>query len=239
MFSIVPIAAFTDNYIWVLEIKGEDLCYVVDPGDAQPVLDYMKAHNKRIEGILITHHHYDHVGGVQLLQQQYPQACIYGPKQSPFKGIQYPLEAGDSLPIRGYNFKILQIPGHTLDHIAYQCSEAAILFCGDTLFAAGCGRLFEGTAEQMYRSLMQLKALDPRTKVYCAHEYTVANLLFAQRVEPFNNQIKERLQYCQVQRAANKPTLPSTIADELVTNPFLRAADVKEFATRRHWKDTL
>ncbi|WP_444930566.1 hydroxyacylglutathione hydrolase [Microbulbifer sp. SSSA002] len=222
MLSITPISAFNDNYIWHLEKSGQH--WVVDPGDSTPVENALQG--APLSGILITHHHFDHTGGIERLCRQY-QCPVYGP--STIAGVTHPIADGDSLQILGMPLKVYAVPGHTLDHLALifneitsDDSEQLHLFCGDTLFSAGCGRLFEGSPEQMYHSLQKLSELPPSTLVYPAHEYTLANLKFAQAVEPQNTAIDTRISQCEKLREDNRPTLPSTIALEQNTNPFLR-----------------
>ncbi len=255
MISIHPIPAFDDNYIWLLCNKKQKTATVVDPGDASPVIDYLKKHNLTLTTILITHHHYDHTNGVQTLTNTFPNIPIYGPES--IACVNHPANEQGSLSLPHLSkrpIRVIETPGHTLDHIAYLIDDA--LFCGDTLFAAGCGRVFEGTAQQMHNSLQKLFCLPPETKVYCAHEYTQANLQFAQAVEPDNIDIYEKIQMVRSARQNNQPTLPSNIEQELATNPFLRchcdsvikAAEqhhqqpcdkdpVTIFAIIRQWKD--
>ena len=165
--NILPLPAFTDNYIWLIEENGK--ATVVDPGDAKVVKSYLKEKGLKLENILITHHHYDHTGGVEQLKESY-ECSIYGPYDSPFKGVEIKLKENDEIIIHGYSFKIIEVPGHTLDHIAYYSAEQDVLFCGDTLFSGGCGRIFEGTPSQMFESLSKLSILDLTTKIYCTHE---------------------------------------------------------------------
>ncbi|WP_288129528.1 hydroxyacylglutathione hydrolase [Microbulbifer sp.] len=252
MITIAPIPAFNDNYIWHLQ-QGSDH-WVVDPGDAGPVISALG--DAQLTGILITHHHYDHTGGIESLVKRY-QCPVFGPDSIP--DVSDALVDGDQFELLGGNARVLAVPGHTLDHIAIFLEHAGdtYLFCGDTLFAAGCGRLFEGSPEQMYRSLQSLAALPKETRVYCAHEYTVSNLHFALAAEPDNTDVQARLEHARHLRDRNQPTVPSTIAEELATNPFLRCesptirqqakaretrADsspgpVDVFATLRAWKD--
>ncbi|NVK22379.1 MAG: hydroxyacylglutathione hydrolase [Kangiellaceae bacterium] len=220
---IIPIKAFTDNYIWTLFSEQETHFSVVDPGDAQAVIAFMEAHELTLDAIFITHHHHDHTGGVQELQQRY--GCyVYAPEQGRYPYADVSLKEGDCVSLWDsfYQFEVLEVPGHTMDHIAYYDKANGLLFCGDTLFKAGCGRMFEGTPEQFYHSLEKLKKLPAQTQVYCTHEYTLANLAFAQYIEPDNENIKQLIQKCQKLRQENKITLPSTIECELLTNPFLR-----------------
>ena len=255
--TIKPIPAFSDNYIWTVTDAAHREAAVVDPGDAGPVLDYLAAHDLQLSAVLITHHHPDHIGGLKTLIRKFAPV-VYGPHNPSIEGISRPLAEGDSLELFGVRFSILEVPGHTMDHIAYfsDSQEPPVLFCGDTLFAAGCGRLFEGTPAMMHASLAKLTALPPSTRVYCTHEYTLANLRFARVVEPDNTALQERMEQEQVRRDADRPTLPSTLALELQTNPFLRCAqpqlraaaesragtemedDVAVFAAIRQWKDS-
>jgi hydroxyacylglutathione hydrolase len=209
---------------------------VVDPGDAQVVkkgLDSL-AHDNRalhLDAILLTHHHHDHTGGVAELASL-TDARVYGPAVEGIAGVTDPLREGDKIVVLGHEWQVLEVPGHTRGHIAYWCEEAGVLFCGDTMFAAGCGRLFEGTAQQMWTSLSRLAALPDTTQVYCAHEYTMSNLRFARKAEPFNLAIADREQESARLRAHGMPTVPFNISTERATNPFLRAgvADIAERA---------
>jgi hydroxyacylglutathione hydrolase len=219
MLHIHPISAFNDNYIWLLH-NGRD-AIVVDPGDAKPVLNFLENSKLNLLAILVTHHHSDHIGGVQtLLQRHTAQVFAPGYEQYAFKHTA--LAEGDAieLPEILQNFKVMWLPGHTLGHIAYVNEE--YLFCGDTLFGAGCGRLFEGTPTQLLNSLNRLKELSHNTKVYCTHEYTEKNIRFALTLEPDNQDLVDRKNVVAQLRANNQPSLPSTIGLELKTNPFLR-----------------
>jgi hydroxyacylglutathione hydrolase len=219
--NIYPIPAFQDNYIWCLSKQGQ--CVVVDPGDAQPVLEHCTKQGLILSDILITHHHWDHTNGVAQLLEHFPKVKVYGPEYGTIKNLSHKLNEGDKIQLSSLacEFDILYVPGHTLDHIAYY--GAAGLFCGDTLFSAGCGRLFEGTAEQMYQSLQKLSKLPAQTAVYCTHEYTLANLAFALKVEPDNADLLDYRQWAEQQRSQGKPTLPSAIGQQLAINPFLRS----------------
>ena len=221
--SVHPIPAFQDNYLWIIQ-KGNNAA-VVDPGDATPVIEYLSANGLQLSAIICTHHHADHVGGVEhLLDFLHLRGKIpvFGPANERIPARTQPLTEGDTIVVPGLDltFDVLDVPGHTAGHIAY--FGHGMLFCGDTLFACGCGRLFEGTAEQMTASLTKLKRLPPETKVYCAHEYTMANIKFAEAVEPDNGDLKLRKAFCAAKRHRNLPTLPSTMHLELATNPFLR-----------------
>ena len=235
-----PVPAFQDNYLWVIH-DGKHAA-VVDPGDATPVLDYLRVNGLQLVAIICTHHHADHVGGVEKILdtlQLRGKIPVYGPASERIPARTQALREGDRIvmPALDLAFGVLDVPGHTSGHIAYV--GHGLLFCGDTLFACGCGRLFEGTAEQMTASLAKLKTLPPQTKVFCAHEYTMANIKFAEAVEPDNADLKLRKAFCAAKRHRNLPTVPSTIHLELATNPFLRwdQAAVKAAAARRLNRD--
>jgi hydroxyacylglutathione hydrolase len=256
MAAIIPVPAFRDNYVWVLREGGRAV--VVDPGDAAPVLDYLAAEALALEAILVTHHHADHVGGVAALAGRFG-VPVLGPAREIVPQRTRALGDGDGvdLPAIHAKLRVIDVPGHTSGHIAYAGTVDGddVVFCGDTLFAGGCGRLFEGTATQMAHSLARLAALPAATRAYCAHEYTLANLRFALAVEPGNAALHARIAREQDKRDRGMPTVPSTIADELATNPFLRARepavraaaerhagraladDVEVFAAVRRWKD--
>lgn len=256
MVAIIPVRAFADNYIWLLREGAR--AAVVDPGDAQPVLDYVEREGVAICAILATHHHRDHVGGVSALAQRFG-APVYGPARETIPARTRALSEGDTIDVPGVcdAFRVLDIPGHTSGHIAFvgRVGGAPVLFCGDTLFAAGCGKLFEGTPVQMWNSLGKLAGLPSETSVYCGHEYTLANLRFAAAVEPTNPMIAQRIERERDKRERGLPTLPSTIGEELATNPFLRTRepavraaaeaeaghalmdDVAVFTTLRAWKN--
>lgn len=221
--DVIPISAFTDNYIWAIREKSSDQVVVVDPGDAKPVLQYLQKHAYSLSAILITHHHADHQGGTPELLKVFPDAPIYGPATELIVGCHYLLKEGDAPIIPGLSEKIhiLDIPGHTAGHIAYFI-EPDLCFCGDTLFSAGCGRLFEGTPKKMLHSLGKLLALGDATKIYCGHEYTLSNLRFAEQVEPDNIEIQQYAQRVLQLRESGQPSLPSTILVEKQINPFLR-----------------
>jgi hydroxyacylglutathione hydrolase len=221
-YQIVPVPAFKDNYLWVLR-KG-DCAAVVDPGDAAPVLDYLQANRLRLTAILITHHHNDHIGGVPALTERFP-AKVYAPRDDRIGIATQRVGEGDTVTLEELDahFKVLEVPGHTRAHIAYAGDGS--LFCGDTLFAAGCGRMFEGTPPQMHASLQKIAALPADTAVYCAHEYTLSNIAFARAVEPDNAALAQREKDARVLRDRNIPTVPSPLSLELATNPFLRCAE--------------
>ncbi|MGN8278433.1 hydroxyacylglutathione hydrolase [Pseudomonas sp. SMV71] len=234
MIQISALPAFTDNYIWLLQDHSTQRCAVVDPGDATPVRAWLDAHPGWVlSDILVTHHHHDHVGGVQALKDA-TQATVHGPASENIPARDRALHDNDKVNVLGWDFDVYAVPGHTLGHIAYY--HHGLLFCGDTLFAAGCGRLFEGTPEQMHHSLSRLAALPEDTLVYCTHEYTLGNLKFAAAVEPDNQNIAARLEKVSRQRDEGVITLPSTLALEKLTNPFLRVTEtsVKQKADERN-----
>jgi hydroxyacylglutathione hydrolase len=255
MLEVSPLRAFSDNYLWLIRAPDDRRgAVVVDPGDAQPVEDALARDGLALRAILVTHHHADHVGGVRALAAKFG-APVFGPARERLPCDAQPIDDGDvvSLADLGLEFRVMAVPGHTLGHVAYHGHGA--LFCGDTLFSAGCGRLFEGTAQQMLASLDRIAALPDDTRVYCAHEYTLSNLRFAAAVEPGNADVLETLDAVRELRARDGITLPSTLGRERRINPFLRcrepavraaaeahagnplpaAADV--FAVVRAWKD--
>jgi len=219
MLEIIPIPAFKDNYIWLLR-RGSH-AVVVDPGDAEPVISILNKLGLTLDSMLITHHHADHIDGVAELLKRWP-VPVYAPKKEHYDFKHQAVEEGNviSLDTIGLALTVIEVPGHTLGHVAYY--GANYLFCGDTLFGAGCGRLFEGTPQQMYNSLQRLAKLPTDTAVYCTHEYTEHNLKFAWGLDAHNPALIQRIQQASTTRRAGKPTLPSTIALELATNPFLR-----------------
>jgi hydroxyacylglutathione hydrolase len=250
--SATALPAFEDNYIWMLPCSAGQV--VVDPGDARPVLAFLQARGETLHAILITHHHWDHAGGIADLVAAWPQVRVIGPRDARIPGIREHVGAGDTVELgTDLHFAVLDTSGHTVPHIAY--FNAQQLFCGDTLFSLGCGRLFEGTPAQMHASLSRLGALGPALAVHCAHEYTVANARFALAVDPDNPRIHARMTMAQALRTQGLPTLPSRMAEELACNPFLRAHEpvvaaaaeahagrtlgsaVEVFAVLRAWKD--
>jgi hydroxyacylglutathione hydrolase len=253
-FTVAPVPAFDDNYLWVL--RNGDKAVVVDPGDAAPVRAYLAREGLSLTAILVTHHHPDHIGGLAELAASGAAALpVYGPRDERISGITRHVVQGDtvSLPEIGARLQVLEVPGHTRSHIAYY--GASSLFCGDTLFACGCGRLFEGTAQQMSASLAKFTALPDDTRVYCAHEYTLSNIRFARAVEPGNAALAAREARDTATRQQGKPTVPFTLADEKASNPFLRCdqpeiiasaaqhagvalhTPVEVFAAVREWKN--
>ena len=237
MFEVTPIPAFRDNYIWMLHQNGHAV--VVDPGDAAPVLSALNKSRLQLDAILITHHHDDHTGGVSaLLEAQ--DATVYAPARGCYAFAHHPVEEGDtiSLPEIAARMSVMETPGHTLDHVVY--FDAGRLFCGDTLFSCGCGRLFEGSHSQLYHSLLKLAGLPAQTAVYCTHEYTLHNIAFALMAEPQNPALQQRSRQVTQWREAGRPSLPSTIAIELETNPFLRCGkpSIREFAIKNGMPET-
>jgi hydroxyacylglutathione hydrolase len=256
MITVTPLPAFSDNYLWLLQ-RGQN-AVVVDPGDGEVVLRALRERQLRLSAILVTHHHPDHIGGLAALRRAW-DVPVYGPRAEAAKiaGLSQLLDDGDrlELPELNVSFDILAVPGHTLGHIAYHEPGARLLFCGDTLFVAGCGRLFEGSPQQMHGSLRRLAALPADTAVYCAHEYTLGNLDFARTAEPGNAEIGREIERVQGLRAAGQPSVPSELRRELAVNPFLRCEQpalaasaaahagktlqdaVEVFAVLRQWKD--
>ncbi len=231
--NLSALPAFADNYIWMLHDGTQAV--VVDPGDAAPVVQALDDRGLQLAGILVTHHHADHVGGVNALRARL-QGPVWGPAHENIPTPYTPLNEGDAIELLGLHFSVLDVPGHTAGHIAYVQQGAAtapLLFCGDTLFSAGCGRLFEGTPAQMHHSLSKFAALPADAQVCCTHEYTLSNLRFAAAVEPGNAQRAAYDARCQALRAAGRPTLPSSIGLELQINPFLRCSAAEVVAAAR------
>jgi len=230
--DILPISAFLDNYIWVIPDHQTGVFDCVDPGDAAPILQFAKSSKLNLRTILLTHHHNDHIGGVAQLVKAYPSCVVYGPYDARIPYITRQVHEHEIIKTGHYTFKILSNPGHTSSHISYYEQQQGWLFCGDTLFSAGCGRVFDGTMEQLHQSLLLFKSLPPTTKVFCAHEYTAQNLRFAQSVEPGNQSIQHYAQ--KLKKNYQTCTLPSTLALELSINPFLRTdnQEVKKYALK-------
>ncbi|HSN55517.1 MAG TPA: hydroxyacylglutathione hydrolase [Candidatus Sulfomarinibacteraceae bacterium] len=224
MLTVWPIPVFADNYVWVLEREGWRRVVVVDPGDAEPVLAALSRRKLEVAAVLVTHHHRDHTGGVVEVADRFA-APVHGPAREPVPGLTAGVADGDRVELDDLelDLRVAEVPGHTAGHVAYLAPAFALV--GDTLFAGGCGRVFEGTFEQMHASLQRLAGQPPATSVYCAHEYTVANLRFALAVEPGNRAISERLAAARAATTAGQATVPSRLADELATNPFLRCSE--------------
>lgn len=259
MIHIEPIPAFNDNYIWCIYDDESRKAAVVDPGEAEPVEQALLSLKLELATILITHHHFDHTGGIEKLIEN-RNIPVYGPKNDQIAAITHRLSEKDSLSLFGLDFTVLEVPGHTLDHIALYCPDTGngqpVLFSGDTLFAGGCGRIFEGNPSMMLNSLQKLATLPGATRIYCAHEYTLSNLAFANAVEPTNSELNTRIHTDTQRRRDNIPTVPSILATELATNPFLRCtedtvidsarqhcdntddSEVSVFTAVRGWKDS-
>ncbi len=262
-YRIDAIPAFNDNYVWCISDREQDKALVVDPGDAAPVSAFLESRGLTLDMILLTHHHPDHSHGIKTLLRE-AKVPVHGPTNSPYKGVTHELREGDSFKWRDWQFNVLEVPGHTLDHIAFIAEntplDVPVAFCGDALFACGCGRLFEGTPAQMRQSLAKLRDLPERTELYCGHEYTLANVAFSLAVTPDNKELQSYESECKRLRENDRPTLPTVLGRELRINPFLRwdsedveqaaeaygqkaALDVSRenpdqvFAAIRHWKD--
>lgn len=252
--QVFPIPALSDNYIWC--IHNNEQCWVVDPGQAEPVIEALKQKKLNLSGILVTHHHWDHTNGIDALVAHFPDIPVIGPDYGNIGQLTQRVKQDQKVVLTDLNieFDVLYVPGHTLDHIAFYANS--MLFCGDTLFSVGCGRLFEGTADQMWASLQKLMQLPAETAVYCTHEYTLANIQFAKQVEPENTALKQYSDWAEEQRKNDRVTLPTTIEQQKAINPFLRATinQIKinmehhvgktlpdsnaVFAAIRQWKDT-
>lgn len=237
MIEIVPVQAFSDNYIWLVHDRCSGETAVVDPGDPAPALAEVERRGWRISQLWNTHWHSDHTGG-NIAVKEATGCTISGPATETIPGIDLRLSEGDELRLGDHVGRVIEVPGHTLGHIALLFEDALIAFVGDTLFAMGCGRLFEGSPQQMFHSLQRIASLADDTALYCAHEYTLANARFAAHAEPDNVAISDRLKRIADLRAAGTITLPTTVADERATNPFVRARDARHFADLRAQKDS-
>lgn len=230
--TILPISAFSDNYIWAIIEKNSGVFDCVDPGDEEPVLQFAHQNQLKLRTILLTHHHYDHIGGVANLIKAYPSCTVYGPQDARIPDVTIQVHKHQTIQVGQCVFKILYNPGHTSSHISYYEPLQEWLFCGDTLFSAGCGRVFDGTLEQLHQSLNLFKTLPPTTKIFCAHEYTYQNLRFAQIIEPNNPKIQKYIH--KLQNQPGSCSLPSTLEQELSVNPFLRTdvMEVEQYALK-------
>jgi hydroxyacylglutathione hydrolase len=237
MLEVVPVPAFTDNYIWLVRDEASGETAVVDPGDAAPALAECERRGWIVTQVWNTHHHWDHSGG-NLAMKEATGCTVSGPAAENIPGRDVPLSEGSELRIGKHVGRVMEIPGHTLGHVALVFDEPCIAFVGDTLFAMGCGRLFEGTSQQMFDSLQRIAALPEDTALYCGHEYTLANARFAAHAEPQNDAIAARLGHVQKLRESGQITLPTTVAEERATNPFVRASTREEFARLRSEKDS-
>ncbi|OON36459.1 hydroxyacylglutathione hydrolase [Izhakiella australiensis] len=215
---LIPVPALSDNYIWLLHDEAGNTL-IVDPGEAEPVIDYLTQHQLVAQSILLTHHHHDHVGGVKALRQKYPEITVFGPVETANKGADNIVAEGDSVPFGDREFRVIHTPGHTLGHISYFSNP--YLFCGDTMFSGGCGRLFEGTPKQMYQSFQTINQLPDETLICCAHEYTLSNMTFAKAIWPENQKIADYYDEIKAMRAENQITLPTTLQHERQINVFL------------------
>lgn len=254
--NITPLLAFRDNYIWCLQNPLNSYVAIIDPGDATPVLKWLEEHQLKLIAILITHRHRDHIGGIEKLLKYYPQATVIAPYSDSIQGNYCFVKENDMVEIPLFNLKlqVIEMPAHTKEHIAYYGENS--LFCGDVLFGCCCGKIFEGTPQQMYQTLSKIKALPKETLIYCAHEYTLENIEFAKWVEPHNLDLLQREIDCKNKHLQNIPTIPFSLALELATDPFLRTdqATVKQaveqfahkplknseevFEQLYHWKQT-
>ncbi|MFT5085229.1 MAG: hydroxyacylglutathione hydrolase [Lentisphaeria bacterium] len=229
MFKITPIPIFENNYVWAIRHPAEAKVIIVDPGDSEPVIEYLQRHKLSLQALLITHSHYDHIDGIDSLlqavtQQSDEKPVVYGPKCDRIPQVTHKLKEGDSLSIWNYTLSVMETPGHLPEHLSYLLSSdgQSALFCGDVMFSSGCGRNFVGPVSDLKASLDRFKTLAPDTKVYCAHEYTLSNLKFARTIEPSNPALMERELVVGQARKAGLPSVPTTVATELKVNPFLR-----------------
>lgn len=224
MYQVDAIPAFSENYLWALH-NNQQSCAIVDPGQSEPVLEYLKDNQFTLTEILITHHHADHIGGVKQLLEHFPDCHVYAPNTQRFQAFSTGVDGNSKIQLKatGQSLSVIELPGHTRDHIGYFDQQKA--FVGDTLFSVGCGRLFEGSPEQMLTSLEKLAALHDETLVYCAHEYTMANIQFAKTVNPNNSDLMEYERQVIERRNDNQPTIPTKLATQKLVNPFLRCND--------------
>jgi hydroxyacylglutathione hydrolase len=258
MTHVVPIPALSDNYIWLIMDDEQQFVIIVDPGESQPVLNLVQQQSLQPVAILVTHRHWDHTSGIGEIVAQHPDIPVYGPAREKIPHRTHCMSEGDVIEFHapGLSLTVMDIPGHTSGHIAYYNKDEGKLFCGDTLFSCGCGRVFDGTAEMLHHSLTRIARLPPDTILYCTHEYTLDNIGFAEWVEPHNKNLQARKKECFDLIDNDKPTLPTTVELELKTNPFLRTnlpvvikkassvahkelfSPTEVFITLRNWKDT-
>jgi hydroxyacylglutathione hydrolase len=227
MLKITPISILQDNYAWLIQHQHKAL--VVDPGEAEPIIRYLKQHNLALDYMFITHKHWDHVNGITEIKAAFPDCVVYGTGHHHIPCRDIPLMGGEAFELMGLKWKVWHTPGHTLDHIVFHTQSQEdngiiqdYIFNGDNIFACGCGRMFEGTPAEFYASLQSIVSLPPATKIYCTHEYTLSNINFALHVEPNNTYTLHRQDVCTGLRESGQPTLPTTVADELKSNPFVR-----------------
>ena len=235
--DIVRVPVLADNYAWLIHDADSDVTVAVDPGEAQPMLDAASARGWRIDQVWTTHWHPDHTGGNAAMKAVGTRVIGPAAEAAKIPTLDDGIGEGDTLTIGDHSADVMVVPGHTAGHIAFHFADDHVLFTGDTLFAMGCGRLFEGTAQQMYANMQRYAALPDNTRVYCGHEYTQANGRFALVTEPENDAIRQRMERVDALRARNEPTVPTTIGEERATNPFLRAASADELARHRQAKD--
>lgn len=237
-YCVLPIPALKDNYIWLLQDKLKNRAWIVDPGDARVTIQYIEQEKLILSGILLTHHHWDHSGGISGILKHFGRLPVVGSHLSKIDMVTSPVKQDDEIQCGSFNFKIMEIPGHTKDHIAFYGHNA--LFCGDTLFSAGCGKLFEGTGAEMYGSINKIASLPDETLIFCGHEYTMSNLNFAALVDPQNNAIKEKIKKIKQNETSRRTTLPSKLREEKQFNPFLRCTQPEIIsAVEKHAKKKL
>lgn len=233
--EVTALEALSDNYIWLCRSQKQQELVVIDPGEAQPVLEYLSNHTVRLSAILLTHNHADHTGGVKEIMTEYPDTVVYGPEECSVYNKKN-VHAGETIHLLGQDWEVISVPGHTEGHVAYVVSKH--VFCGDALFMAGCGRVFTGDYSSQFDTVKKLSQLSDDIKIYAGHEYSETNLRFAKKVDPSNTDVEETLKKVQKQREKNEPTLPSTVKLEKKINPFVRAKDRDKFIQLRNKRDT-